>query len=134
MNLIEHGIKNCLINYKFFFLFVIIYLKTCLKKGSAAFMEHDIISYLIDNDDDVHMINPEKQIHNRIRCVQYHQYQAYNWVAIHIINVGILQNISISCPFSIEDLCNINSNKNFFETVEKWIHTFSISPHPFLTL
>ena len=65
MNLIEHCIKNCLINYKFFFLFVIKYLKTCLKNGSAAFVEHGIINYLID-DDDVHMINPEKQIHNRI--------------------------------------------------------------------
>ena len=96
MNLIEHGIKNCLINYKFFFLFVIKYLKTCLKNGSAAFMEHGIINYLIDDDDDAHMVNTEKQIHNRIRCVQYHQYQAFNWVAIHVINVGSPQNSSIS--------------------------------------
>ena len=28
-------------------------------------MEHGIINYLIDDDDDVHMNNPEKQIHNR---------------------------------------------------------------------
>ena len=72
------------------------YLKTCLKNGSAAFMEHGIINYLIDDDDDnVHMINPEKQIHNRIRCVQYYRYQALNLVAIHVINVGIPQNIPI---------------------------------------
>ena len=49
-------------------------------------MEHGIINYLIDNDDDVHMIYPEKQIHNRIRCVQYHQYQTFNFVAIHVIS------------------------------------------------
>ena len=65
-------------------------------------MEHGITNYLID-DDDVHMVNTEKQIYNRIRCVQYHQYQSFNWVAILVINVGIPQNSSISYPFSIED-------------------------------
>ena len=65
-------------------------------------MEHGIINYLID-DDDVHMGNIEKQVHNRILCVQYNQYQDFNFVAIHVINVGIPQNSSISCPLNIED-------------------------------
>ena len=44
-------------------------------------MKHGIISYIID-DDDVHMVNTLKQIDDRIRCVQYHQYQAFNLVVI----------------------------------------------------
>ena len=31
-------------------------------------MEHDIINYLIDNDGDVHMINPEKNTQTYPMC------------------------------------------------------------------
>ena len=37
------------------------YLKTSLKNGSAAFMEHGIIINYLTDDDDVHMTNPENQ-------------------------------------------------------------------------
>ena len=72
-------------------------------------MEHGIISYIID-DDDVHMVNTEKQIHNRIRCLQYHQYQVFIFLSLHVINIGIPQSSSISCLFSIEEVVGISKN------------------------